>query len=54
VFDLQSEKNDTKHIHRYWKELPEAELLSLRDSGYLWSEVCTDGKAVEEVSSMFM
>jgi hypothetical protein len=28
----------------YWEELPETELLRLRDSGYLWSEVLTDGK----------
>jgi len=29
----------------YWEELPESELLELRDSGYLWSEVLPDGNA---------
>lgn len=29
----------------HWKELPVEELLQLRDSGYLWSEVCPDGTA---------
>jgi diacylglycerol O-acyltransferase len=24
----------------YWQELPEAELIQLRDTGYLWEEVC--------------
>ena len=32
----------------HWEELPEAELLRLRDSGYLWSEVLTDGTATDE------
>jgi len=29
----------------HWKELPAAELLELRDNGYLWSEICPGGTA---------
>lgn len=32
----------------YWRELPEQELLEMRDNGYLWSEVCTDGNATDD------
>ena len=37
-------------VHRFgghWQELPEEELLRLRDSGYLWSEVLTDGTGTD-------
>lgn len=36
------------HVSRFgghWKEFPEEELINMRESGYLWSEVCTDGNA---------